>query len=127
MDVLASAAILEVMDISIEDSGGTAAGEPNGNVDGTGSMKAHSEVTSVDKENEEVRQRERDPQDSCFEPTLTTPVLIPDGQANDNHSISEVNGAACEEPEIQVGHPTEQLVRQRAVELFPDLAGACRA
>ena len=127
MDVLASAAILEVMDISIEDSGGTAAGEPTGNVDGTGSMKAHSEVTSVDKENEEVRQRERDPQDSCFEPTLTTPVLIPDGQANDNHSISEVNGAACEEPEIQVGHPTEQLVRQRAVELFPDLAGACRA
>ena len=63
----------------------------------------HSTLPAFSSSYEEVRQRERDPQDSCFEPTLTTPVLIPDGQANGNHLIEEVAAAACEELDIQVG------------------------
>ena len=45
------------------------------------------------------------------------------GQANRNQSNKEVNGAACEELEIQVDQPTEESVRQRAVELFSDGSG----
>ena len=49
MDVLASAAVLEAMDISAENSDGTAAGAPDGNVEHTNTMKATTNVSTVEK------------------------------------------------------------------------------
>ena len=55
MDVLASAAVLEAMDISAGDSGGMAAGAADGNVEHTNTLKAATDMSAVGKENEEVR------------------------------------------------------------------------
>ena len=123
MDVLASAAMLEGMDICSAGSGGMAAAATDGNLEHIDMLKAAVDVSMVEKENEEVRQRGSYPQDPDFELTLTTRVPIRGGQANRNHLNEEVNGAASEEPKIQVGHLTEDSVRQVAVELFSDGSG----
>jgi hypothetical protein len=123
MDVLASAAMLEGMDISTASSGGMAAGAADGNLEHTDMLMAAVDVSMVGKENEEVRQRGCDPEDPGFERTLTTRVSTRGAQANRNQSNEAVNGAACEEPERQLGTLTEDSLRQRAAELFPDGAG----
>ena len=66
MDVLASAAVLEAMDISAGDSGGMAAGAADGNVEHTNTLKAAIDMSAVGKENEEVRQRGCEPEDPGF-------------------------------------------------------------
>ena len=81
------------------------------------------DVSTADKENNEVRQRACGPQDPGLEPTLIACVPTRGGQADDNHLNSDVNRAASEEPDSQVGHLTEDSVRQRAEELFADGSG----
>ena len=66
MDVLASAAILEIMDISADNSGGMAAGAAYGNVEHANMIKAAANVFTVEKENEAVRRRGSHPQDPGF-------------------------------------------------------------
>ena len=66
MDVLASAAVLEAMDISAEISGGMAAGAPDGNLEHADALTAAANVSTVNKENEAVRQRGSHPQDPDF-------------------------------------------------------------
>ena len=61
MDVLASAAIFEAMDISAADSSGTAAGAADGNAEPIDMLKAAADVVMADKENIEVRQRGQHP------------------------------------------------------------------
>ena len=54
---------------------------------------------------------------------LTTRVPIRGGQANGNHLNLAVNGGVSEQLEKQVGHLTEDSVRQVATELFSDGSG----
>ena len=76
MDVLASAAIFEAMDINASDGGGTASGAADGNAQPIDMLKAAADVIMLDKENKEVRQRGCHPQVPGFEATLTTRVPI---------------------------------------------------
>ena len=66
MDVLASAAVLEAMDISAESSGGMAAGAPYSNVEHADMLKAAANLSTMEKENVAVRQRGSHPQDPGF-------------------------------------------------------------
>ena len=56
MDVLASAAILEIIDISADNSGGMAAGAAYVNVEHANMIKVQPTSSMVEKENEAVRQ-----------------------------------------------------------------------
>jgi hypothetical protein len=66
MDVLASAAILEAMDISATDSGGMEAGAPDGNVEHANMLCAAANVSTMEKDNEAVRQRGSHPEVPAF-------------------------------------------------------------
>ena len=66
MDVLASAAVLEVMDISAESSGGMAAGAADGNAEHADMLNAAANLSTMEKESEAVRQRGSHPQDPGF-------------------------------------------------------------
>ena len=123
MDVLASAVILEAMDISIDGGGGMAAGAADGKAESEDTAKADSDVSIKDKENNSVRQRGSNPQDPGFQAILTQSVPMRCGQADRNHVSEAVNGAASQEPEILVVRLTEESERQRVAELFSDGSG----
>ena len=66
MDVLASAAMLEGLAVSSGASDGGPAGERAVSVESSDCEKASVDVSTVDKENEAVRQRASHPQVSDF-------------------------------------------------------------
>ena len=66
MDVLASVAVLEAMDISAESGGGMAAGAADGNTEHADMLKAAANLSTMEKENEAVRQRGSHPEDPDF-------------------------------------------------------------
>ena len=123
MDVVDLVAAAELMDVSDKDVDGMAVGGPDGDVERCAAKQPAVDVSSVDKENEEVRQRMNHPRDPGIQPTLISRVRICGGQANDNHLNSAVAAAACEEAMRPMCHLTEDSVRQRATELFGDGTG----
>jgi len=77
-------------------------------------------VDAANEENINVQQPSRHPQDSGIDPMLVTTRSTSSDAANGNHSHSEVASEPDESSPESKFTLTEDVVRQRALELFPD-------